>query len=165
MIGKEAFKELFDKHFDGVRRFIFYRCGDTEVASDMAQEVFMKVWEKRGQLHDEKLKSLVYKMAKDSVIGNYRKGVCRMHFEQNMMQEGGEAGESPEEEMMFVEMASLYARALEEMPEGQRVVFLMSRNEGLKYQEIAECLGISVKAVEKRMGGALQFLKKVLLAK
>lgn len=49
------------------------------------------------------------------------------------------------------------------MPEGQRVVFLMSRNEDLKYHEIAECLNISVKAVEKRMSAALQFLRTELL--
>lgn len=45
MISKAEFKQLFDRHFDQIRTFIFYRCGNTDMASDMAQDVFMKVWE------------------------------------------------------------------------------------------------------------------------
>ena len=75
--------------------------------------------------------------------------------------------EEPQElsadELAFEELSSSYANTLEKMPEGQRVVFLMSRNEDLKYHEIAECLNISVKAVEKRMSAALQFLRTELL--
>jgi RNA polymerase sigma-70 factor (ECF subfamily) len=48
------------------------------------------------------------------------------------------------------------------MPEKQRTAFLMSREESLKYSEIAERLNISVKAVEKRMNGALELLRKEL---
>ena len=71
---------------------------------------------------------------------------------------------SPEEELLFEELASSYAQALEKMSETQRTVFLMSRNDELKYHEIAECLDISVKAVEKRMSAALQFLRTELLS-
>ena len=46
MLGKTEFKLLFDTYFDAIRSFVFYRCGDANVASDVAQEVFMKVWEK-----------------------------------------------------------------------------------------------------------------------
>jgi len=53
---------------------------------------------------------------------------------------------------------------LEKMPENQRTVFLMSRNDELKYHEIAECLNISVKTVEKRMSAALKLLRNELLS-
>ena len=49
------------------------------------------------------------------------------------------------------------------MNEGVREVFLMSREESMKYHEIAERLGLSVKAVEKRMSQALQLLKSKLI--
>ena len=64
MINKAEFKQLFDKYFDTIRSFIFYRCGDTDAASDMAQDVFMKIWEKREKLNSTDLKPLLYKMAK-----------------------------------------------------------------------------------------------------
>ena len=101
-------------------------------------------------------------MANEMVISSYRKETSRNHFEQDMIHNDA-SGLSPEEEILFKELATSYARALEQMPEKQRIVFLMSRNDELKYHEIAGLLDISIKTVEKRMNSALQFLKKVLL--
>ena len=162
MLSKAEFKHLFDKYFDTIRSFIFYRSGDMDAASDMAQDVFMKVWEKREQLDSFNIKSLLYKIANDMVISNYRKSSTRMDYE-NSMTIQNDSPLSPEEELNFEELTSTYAKALEKMPETQRVVFLMSRNDELKYHEIAGCLDISVKAVEKRMSAALQFLRTELL--
>lgn len=162
MLNKAEFKHLFDTYFDTIRNFIFYRCGDTDMASDMAQDIFMKIWEKRSQLDNANLKSLLYKMASDSVISNYRKVTTRLNFEQSMVIQVNHSL-SPEEELAFEELTFSYAKALEQMPEIQRIVFLMSRNDNLKYHEIATCLNISVKAVEKRMSAALLFLRKELL--
>ena len=162
MLSKVEFKDLFDKYFDAIRTFIFYRCGNTDMASDMAQDVFLKVWEKREQLSNHNLKSLLYKIANDMVISNYRKDKSHVDFVQNTRVQVYETV-SPEDELNFAELASSYAKALEKMPEMQRTVFLMSRNDELKYHEIAECLNISVKTVEKRMSAALQFLRTELL--
>ena len=73
MLDKTEFKVIFDKHFDELRRYIYYRCGDEETASDLAQEVFMRVWEKRSQLEKDYIKPLLYKMAGDCVVSDYRK--------------------------------------------------------------------------------------------
>lgn len=162
MLNKTEFKLLFDTYFDAIRNFIFYRCGDTNIASDIAQDVFLKVWEKREQLNKANLKALLYKIANEMVISNYRKETSRNDYEQSMTLYN-ELALSPEDEMLFNEFASLYVKALERMPETQRVVFLMSRNDELKYHEIAERLDLSVKAVEKRMSTALQFLRTEFL--
>ena len=96
------------------------------------------------------------------IISSYRKNNSRVDYEQSMTtQEQSQL--SPEEELNFQELSSMYAKALEQMPEIQRVVFLMNRNDEMKYHEIAECLQLSVKAVEKRMSGALQYLRAQLL--
>jgi RNA polymerase sigma-70 factor (ECF subfamily) len=162
MISSTEFEQLFDKYFDTMRTFIFYRCGNADMASDIAQDVFMTVWEKREKWTGDNLKPLLYKIANDMVINKCRRNMFRMEFEQSMMLQNAETA-SPEEELLFEELASSYARALEKMPGTQRTVFLMSRNDELKYHEIAECLAISVKAVEKRMSAALRFLRTELL--
>lgn len=162
MLNKAEFKQIFDRYFDTIRSFIFYRCGDVDAASDMAQDVFMKIWEKRDQIDTSQIKALLYKIANDMVISNYRKNTTRIDYEQSMTtQEQSQL--SPEEELNFQELSASYAKALEQMPEIQRVVFLMNRNDEMKYKEIAECLQLSVKAVEKRMSGALQYLRTQLL--
>ena len=162
MISKTEFKELFNRYFDVIRTFVFYRCGDIDIASDMAQDVFMKVWEKREQFDNHKLKSLLYKMANDMVISNYRKNKNYSDFVKSMTFHSNETV-SNGEEMIFNELTSLYAKTLEKMPENQRTVFLMSRNDEMKYHEIADCLNISVKTVEKRMSAALKLLRNKLL--
>ncbi|MDR1223253.1 MAG: hypothetical protein LBL07_10330 [Tannerella sp.] len=112
MISEAEFKQLFDTHFDAIRTFIFY----TDTASDMAQDVFMKVWEKRKQLNNDNLKSLLYKMANDLVISNYRKNTSRSDFEQSMSLRDGSEAASPEDELLFEELASSYVRRWRRCP-------------------------------------------------
>lgn len=162
MLSKTEFKQIFDSYFDTIRSFIFYRCGDADTASDIAQDVFMKIWEKREHMQIGEIKPLLYKIANDMVISNYRKSTTRWEYEQSMTVKT-ETPLSPEDEVNFRELSSTYAKALEVMPENQRTVFLMNRNDEMKYQEIAECLKLSVKAVEKRMSAALQYLRTQLL--
>jgi RNA polymerase sigma-70 factor (ECF subfamily) len=159
-LTREEFKGLFDKYFDPVRSYIYYRCGDTELATDVAQEVFVKVWEKQFEIRDGKIKSLLYKMASDLFISKYRRIELERTYSGTI--EFDYLEESPEEQMNLKELTDLYESALGRMNENQRLVFLMSRNDGLKYSEIAERLNVSVKAIEKRMNKALAFLRKEL---
>jgi RNA polymerase sigma-70 factor (ECF subfamily) len=162
MLNKKEFKDVFDAHFDAIRSFVFYRCGDMETASDIAQDVFMKVWEKRESLNGSHITPLLYKMATDCYISHYRKGLCGMNFEQSLARDG-DVDNSPEDELLFKETAAIYAEALGQMPEMRRTVFLMNREDGMKYGEIAERLHISIKTVEKHISAALRFLKTKLL--
>ena len=162
MLSKNEFKDIYDIHFDAIRSFVFYRCGDRETASDVAQNVFMRVWEKRLFLNGNNLKSLLYKMATDFHVDNSRKELCRMNFEQSMIATENTTF-SPEDEMSFNELATAYSTALGQMTEKQRTVFLMNREDGMKYAEIADCLQISVKMVEKYISAALKLLRTKLL--
>lgn len=157
---KQEFKNIFDTYFDSIRNYIYYRCGDKDLASDVAQDVFMKIWEKQN-LDLKNIKALLYKMASDSFISSYRK----VKTEQNHMQnyEFDTSSNATEESMNYKELKVKYANAIKEMPEGQRVVFLMSRIENLKYAEISQRVGVSVKAVEKRMKLGLDYLRTKLM--
>jgi len=162
MLSKNEFKDVYDAHFDAIRSFVYYRCGNRETASDVAQNVFMRVWEKRLFLDGNHLKPLLYKIAMDFHINNYRRELYRMNFEQSMIAADNTAF-SPEDEMSFNELAAAYSKALEKMTEKQRTVFLMNREDGMKYAEIADCLQISVKMVEKYISAALRLLRTKLL--
>ena len=157
ILTQQEFKELFDTNFAQVRNYLLFRSGNTELSTDLAQETFLKIWEKRTVINIPKVKGLLYKIANDLFISNYRKEKRSFNFF-NSYQVNGEAL-SPEDEMMFEQLKQEYSKVLEVMPEKQRTVFLMSRVDNLKYSEIAEINGISLKAVEKRMNKALEFLK------
>lgn len=144
-------------HFEQVRSYVFFRSGNTEVATDIAQETFLKVWEKQHKIKSEKIKGLLFKIANDLFISHYRKE--KRSFEFFKHYKFDTVSHSPEEQMAFEQLKESYKKALATMPENQRTVFLMSRVENLKYAEIAEMAGISVKGVEKRMTKALSYLR------
>ena len=155
---REQFKELFDNHFDSVRNYIYYRSGDTEMATDIAQDTFLRIWEKQLSTDHKNITGLLFKISGDLFVSQYRRQKVFDKFRLNIKPPF--TGRSPEELMIFEEMKARYESALAKMPEKQRTVFLMSRMEELKYQEIAERLELSVKAVEKRMNLALAYLKQ-----
>jgi len=147
-------------HFSAIRNYVFYRSGNTDVATDIAQETFLKIWEKQHSIQTETAKSLLYKIAGDLFVSHYRKEKRSFNFFSHFVFD--EDGQTPEDALAFKQLKETYKKALEKMPEKQRTVFLMSRAENLKYTEIAEILGIGVKAVEKRMNYALKHLRTFL---
>jgi RNA polymerase sigma-70 factor (ECF subfamily) len=158
-LTRAQFKEIFDQHFDSVRNYIYYRSGDADAATDIAQDTFLKIWEKQPA-DLSRISGLLFKIAGDEFISQYRRQKVMTKFRLGI-KPGNIAG-SPEEQLMFEELKGRYETALVNLPEKQRTVFLMSRMEQLKYHEIAERLGLSLKAVEKRMNLALAYLRTVI---
>jgi len=161
-MSKDEFIVLYKQYAEDIRRYVFYRYGDEEMASDVMQDVFTKVWVNRLSLSADYMKSLLYKMATDYSNMNYRKQQSWMDFEKSIALDDNMAL-SPEDEQIFKELAALYAKTIGQMPTKRRTVFLMSREEGMKYAEIADKLHIGIKSVEKHVSAALQLLRKNLL--
>jgi len=157
-VTKEQFKTLFDQYFDDIRRYLYYRSGDDDLSTDLAQDTFLRIWEKKLQVQPEKDTALLYKIAGDLFVSHTRREKLRKEAPDRIRFE--QSGRSPEEELQFQELQEKYQKALIKLPESQRIVFLMSRMEELTYPEIAARLSLSVKAVEKRMTGALSRLRK-----
>ncbi|MBL4706303.1 MAG: sigma-70 family RNA polymerase sigma factor [Flavobacteriales bacterium] len=158
---KEEFQYCFNTYFDPIRNYIYYRCGNEDLATDIVQETFMKLWTKQLQFDKKGIKSLLYKMASDHFISTYRKSKLEEKYRVALDPKVDEL--DPESVYEFEELKSKYEKALIALPENQKVVFLMSRMEGLTYKEMAERLSLSVKAVEKRMNLALEKLRKELV--
>ncbi len=70
---KEQFKTLFDLYFEDIRRYLYYRSGDKTVSTDLAQDTFMRVWEKQMDLQVEKDTGLLYKIAGDLFVSHTRR--------------------------------------------------------------------------------------------
>lgn len=154
------FKQFFNNHFDGLRSYLYYRGGDNDLATDLAQDTLIKIWEKNIENEGKKTVGLAYKIASDLFVSRYRRANIESDYIRSLEFEF--CNSTPEEELQYQELKDKYEKTLLEMNEKQRIVFLMSRMEGLKYSEIAERLEISVKAVEKRMHGAIINLREVL---
>jgi RNA polymerase sigma-70 factor (family 1) len=160
-LTREDFNNIFDTYFSSVRNYIYYRSGNKDLATDVAQETFMRLWEKMPKLINSSLKALLFKIAGDILISHLRKRKVAVRYTTRFVNE--ELSESPYDLLNYKELLRNYEQALESMPEKQRTVFLLSRMEGMKYFEIADNLSISQKAVEKRMKNALDYLKLAIV--
>jgi len=156
-LKKEEFKSLFNTYFEDVRRYVLYRSGDDEIATDIAQDTFLRIWEKQIMIDQKTVKGLLFKIAGDLFVSQYRRDQVAFNFF-NTFQPANKST-TPEDELNFQELKKAYEKALESMLEKQRTVFLMNRIDELKYKEIADHLDLSVKAIEKRMSQALEHLK------
>jgi RNA polymerase sigma-70 factor (ECF subfamily) len=147
---------VYDLHFDAIRRYLTYRSGDLDLSSDIAQDVFMKVWIKKIEITNGNIKSLLYKMAGEEFISHLRYKKVESNYLNTLdfiiiNQE--------EDDNFYAEKKKEFKKALSELPEKQRVVFMMNKMDSLTYNEIAQSLGLSKKAIEKRMSQALSTLK------
>lgn len=155
-----GFKVLFEEHFEEIRRYLFYRLGDTDLSTDIAQETFVRIWETQLEIEPGKGIALLYTIAGNLLVSHFRrvKLLRKIHREMDLELLGGDH----EHDIYYKELKDSYRKALMDLPEKQRVVFMMSRMERFTYREIAERLGIGIKAVEKRMNLALKYLRTEL---
>jgi RNA polymerase sigma-70 factor (ECF subfamily) len=146
-IDKTKFIELFHLMYQPVKNYIYFKTGDMEMAEDIAQDTFTKVWEKRGNIREETVKSLLYTIAGNLCKNRFEHQQVVFGFAKNYRPEGHSV--SPEFEMELKEFSNKLENAIGKLKEKNRVVFLMNRIDGFTYNEIADHLGLSVKAIEK----------------
>ena len=154
---EKAYESIFNEHSETLRNFIYYKCGDIGQAEDIVQESFVKLWRNCAKVLFEKAKSYLYTVAKNIFLNEVaHKKVVLQHRVHLVSDRTNETPEFLLEEQEF--MVKL-KKAIADLPEKQREVFLLSRIDKKKYSEISDIVGISVKAVEKRMSQALVTLR------
>lgn len=154
----EVFESIFNSYAKDIKRFILSKTRDLEVAEDIVQDTFVKIWEDCKNVVYDTVKSYLYTIANNLFlnIAKHNKVVNSYHV--NYKNEN--TNESPEFLLLEEEFLIKLETAIADLPEGQREVFLLNRIEKMKYRDIAVQLGISVKAVEKRMHSALLVLRE-----
>lgn len=157
--SEDVFKVLFFEYARQLRNFIYFKCGDENLAEDISQEAFLRLWKECRNVPSNKAKSYLFTVANNLFLDHvkHQKVVTRFRL-QKIKELSPETPEFLLEESEFKEQLE---SAIEALPEKQRSVFLLNRIEKMTYKEIAALLEISVKAVEKRMHKALVELRKL----
>lgn len=154
---EQVFSALFEANSKTVFNYIYYKFGNEEKAYDAVQEAFVKLWENCQKVSPEKARAYVYTVANNLYLNVIKAEKVRLKYADKSMDT---SHESPEFLMEEKEFKVKLDRALDSLPENQRITFLLNRIDGKKYAEIAEMEGVSVKAIEKRMHLALKALRE-----
>lgn len=156
---EKTYQGLFRSLAAPLRNFLIYRGSEEEQANDLVQEAFIKLWENCAKVLPEKAKSYLYTLVSNSFKNEIAHMKVRMKYNEANA-DSNKTIETPEFQMEEKEFKAKLEDAINSLVPTQREVFLLNRIEKKKYAEIAEILGISVKAVEKRMGKALKHLRE-----
>jgi RNA polymerase sigma-70 factor (family 1) len=153
------FNNFFKNHVKALRNYMYYKFGNAEQAEDVTQEAFIKLWENCEKVPLDKAKSYLYTIANNTTHNQIAHQKVVLEYAKSVPKQD-KTFESPDFHLEENEFKVKLQKAIDKLTEGQRTCFLMHRIDGKKYSEIAETLGISVKAVEKRMHLALLELRK-----
>lgn len=154
----QEYEEAFDLYYTSIRNFLYFKTSQAELAEDVAQDAFVKLWETREKIDKSSLKAYLYTIANNLAINQLKRDQLKYKF-LNLQVERKEKV-TPQYLMEMQEFDQKLQDTLAKIPEGAREVFLMNRVDGLKYREIAERLGLSMKAIEKRMSRALAIIRE-----
>ena len=135
-----------------------YKFGLKYVVEDKVQNAFIKLWGNCKKIPPEKAKSYVYRVATNLVLNEINRRKVKLKY--NSLKKENINYESPEFIFETNEFSEKIQSAISNLTEAQRVAFLLNRVDGKKHKEIAEILGISTKAVEKRIYGAIKSIKE-----
>ena len=162
-LSQEEFDRIFLDWYAQLRNFIYYKTGDMQVSEDIVQDTFLKVWEKREGIRIDTVKPLLYTIANNLFLNriDHEKVLLKFSADYTL----NEYSSAPDFDLEMREFDERLQRSISELDDKSRVVFLMNRIDDMTYREIAQTLGLSQKAVEKRMGKALSFLKEKLNVK
>lgn len=159
---KTAFNKLFLRYYDRLCQFVGYYIRDTDVAENIVQELFFKIWINRTTWNfTPNIVSYLYKAARNYSLNHLKNNKIKDKF-LDVYSESFNLSETPEKEFIDREFNNKVHEAIKELPEQCRIIFKMKKFDGLTYSEIADIKNISIKTVETQMGRALKYLRKKL---
>jgi RNA polymerase sigma-70 factor (ECF subfamily) len=156
---KTVFARLHEKYAKDLHDFIYYKFGEEHNPKDKVQTAFLKLWENCKSVTPDKAKSFLFSVANNATLNVIKhKKIVIKHQKTSSFSTND--NQDPQFLLEEKEYLRKYEMALAKLTPEKRVAFLMNRVEGKKHKEIAELLGISRKAVEKRIYTALEQLRK-----
>lgn len=156
--SEQAFVLIYSHYWKKILLVAWNHTKDKNLAEDLVHDVFLQLWKKRDDIEIESLAGYLSTAIKFSVFKHYRKEQRRRDLlDQNDAYQKDWHEEEGRWEALFLE--DYIQGIVEKMPEKCKLVFLMSRQQGLKNPEIAHLLQISEKGVEANLTRALKQLK------
>lgn len=156
-----AFEQLFTGHFRELHAYAYTLVKDWDVAEEIVQGLFLKLWEKNEWAHITiSARAYLYKSVYHDSLNYLRRQKVHLKYQnQTEYSMKDQIDDAADGRFQLSELEQCLEKALANLPEKCRAIFHLSRFEELKYQEIANELNISIKTVETHMGKALRILR------
>jgi RNA polymerase sigma-70 factor (ECF subfamily) len=156
----QAFNELYNLYSRRIFGFAYGFLRSKEEAEGIVQEVFVKIWETRNNLRsDLSFSWFLFTIARNLILNKLQHHQYEMRYQKDFLAETSGDDNNTEEQVFYRDMSDHINNLIMELPPKRKEIFLLSRFEGLSYQEISEKLNISVKTVEVQISLALKYIR------
>src|ERR1035437_10686109 len=160
--AKNSFEHLFLHYQPKLVNFLYGFIKDSELARDMSQDIFLSIWNNREKLSEIKsFNAYLFRMGKNAICNYYDHSLVNKKFEAEQLSHPIDA-DNIEEALFARELEGLIEIAVCHMPAQRKLIYTMSRIEGINNSEIAERLNLNKRTVENHLTAALADVRKIV---
>ena len=159
---ESAFKTLFYHYYSGLLNYAFVIVKNHESAEDIVLEVMHSIWERRSKLNEIKnFDAFIYISTRNKTLDYLKKNsrLIYINFDKPHYKESI-THHNPEKYLLDQEFFDLIDKAVLSLPEKTRLVYRLIKEEGLKYQEAADLLGVSIKTINNQLLRAMKVIRE-----
>lgn len=160
-----AFRQLFNAYYPRLLNYTFVIVKNHESAEDIVLEVFHAIWDRREKLAKvERLENYLYVCTRNRTLDYHRRNskLSNTSFTEPKYEEHI-THQNPEDLLIGKELFEVVDRAIMALPEKTRLVYRLVKEDGLKYQEAADLLGISIKTVSNQLLSAVKSVRETVM--
>jgi RNA polymerase sigma-70 factor (ECF subfamily) len=159
----KAFELLYQQYHARLYNFCMSIIRNKQDAEGMVQEVFIAVWENRERLDENKsFSGFVFSIAKNKTLNRIKQNLSRKVYLEYMQTENQDPDDIASD-FESRELIEFLHKTIQELPEKSKEIFLLSRNEGLTYKQIASKLDISENVVDHEIRKSLKYIREKLV--
>jgi len=159
--AEKAFRELFDLYYDRFFRIAIYYLKKEDDAREIVLDVFLSLWKQKKSLADiNNFDNYCFILLKNASLNKLGKDKKNITEPLDNLNEPQNTETTPEEILINDELLQIYVQGLDELPPKCREVYILVKEQGLKYAEVAEKLNISIKTVDAQLQKANTYLKQ-----
>lgn len=163
-INEQRFKILFERFKKPVHDYIRTITGSDELAEEIAQEVFIRLWRKMGSYDEiENIDFYIFRIARNECMRYFKKAAVETHMLQELQKRMSAENNNVSEYINFKETEGLLDKAIASLSPQRQKVYLLSRRQGLRIEEIAAEMQISYNTVRNHLVEALRQIRHYYL--
>lgn len=158
---EHAFGELFHIWKNKLYFFVYKISNSQQIAEDVVQEVFIKLWLNRGKLNSvDNFNAWLFRIAQNHLISGMRRMAVETTILADLQAKAPSQFENADETLLLKQLEQKIQEAVNNLPQRQKQIYTMARIEGLKQEEIANQLSLSISTIQNHMTEALKNIKK-----
>ena len=162
----KSFKILYTQFYDRLFKFSIHYTKSERASEEVVSDVFLNLWHKRTVLYEiESLETYLFKSVKNKSLSYIRDNsdfTNHVPLDSVFFVEDNYPAEDPEQIMMNDELRKLFQLEVDHLPDRCKIIFKLVKEDGMRYKQISEILGISIRTIDSQMAIAMKRIGEAL---